>query len=85
LPNALGGGQENHTLLQGTLGAKLVLGDKNIALVSFCNAYWVGDPNDKRFTMSYALKLRDSAIWWSSKKQPTVALFTSDAKYTAIS
>jgi transposase InsO family protein len=71
--------------LQGTLEAKLVLGGKSLALVGFCDADWAGDVTDRRSTSGYVFMLGDGAISWNSKKQPTIALSTTEAEYMAIS
>jgi hypothetical protein len=71
--------------LQGSLDAKLVLGGKSLALVGFCDADWAGDATDRRSTTGYVFMLGGGAISWNSKKQPTIALSTTEAEYMAIS
>ena len=71
--------------LQGTLEAKLVLGGKSLALKGYCDADWAGDASDRRSTTGYVFMLGDGAISWNSKKQPTIALSTTEAEYMAIS
>jgi len=71
--------------LQGTLQTKLVLGGKSLVLVGFCDANCAGDTSDRRSTTSYVFMLGDNAISWNSKKQPTIALSTTEVEYMAIS
>ena len=71
--------------LQGTLELKLVLGGKSLALVGFCDADWAGDASDRRSTTGYVFMLGGGAISWNSKKQPTIALSTTEAEYMAVS
>lgn len=62
-----------------------MLGGKSLALVGFCDADWAGDATDRRSTSGYVFMLGDGAISWNSKKQPTIALSTTEAEYMAIS
>ena len=54
-------------------------------LVGYCDADWGGDRDDRKSTGGYAFLLAGGAISWSSKKQPTVALSTTEAEYMAVS
>ena len=47
------------------------------------NADWAGDLDDRRSTTgcSFYLQKAGAAISWSSKKQPTAAISTSEAEY----
>ena len=42
---------------------------------------WAGNVNDRRSTSRFAFSLVSAAIVWSSKKHPTVAVSSTDAKY----
>ena len=71
--------------LQGTLGLKLQLGGAHATLHGFCDADWAGDEADRRSTTSYVFRLGVGAISWNSKRQPTIALSTTEAEYMAMS
>ena len=71
--------------LKGTLDVKLCLGGMDLTMKGYCDADWGGDVNSRRSTMGYVFFLGEGAISWSSKRQPTIALSTLEAKYMAIS
>ena len=50
-------------------------------LVGYTDADWAGNAADHRPTSGYAFSLGSAAIAWSSKKQPTVALSSTEAEY----
>ena len=50
-----------------------------VQLVGYTDADWAGNVADRRSTFGYAFSLRCAA--WSSKKQPTVALSSTEAEY----
>jgi hypothetical protein len=52
-----------------------------VQLAGYTNADWAGDAADRRYTSGYAFTLGSAAIAWSSKKQPTVALSSTEAEY----
>jgi hypothetical protein len=65
--------------LRGNLHLKLQLGGQHMKLKGNSDADWAGDVNDRRSTTGYAFSLRDGMVSWSSKRQPTVALSTTEA------
>jgi hypothetical protein len=71
--------------LKGTLDLKLCLGGKDISLRGFCDADWGGDTNERRSTTGYAFFVGVGAISWNCKRQPTIALSTTEAEYMATS
>lgn len=71
--------------LKGTLDMKLTLGGKDISLRGYCDADWGGDANTRKSTTGYAFFIGEGAISWNSKRQPTVALSTTEAEYMAAS
>ncbi|KAG0563116.1 hypothetical protein M758_8G005100 [Ceratodon purpureus] len=71
--------------LQGTLEFKLCLGGINIELRGYCDADWAGDANERRSTTWYDFFVGDGAILWNCKRQPTIALSTTEAEYMATS
>ena len=54
-------------------------------LVGFSDADWAGDMNDRHSTTGNLFMMSGAAIAWSSKKQPVVALPTTEAEYVALS
>jgi hypothetical protein len=71
--------------LKGSLELKLFLGGNDISLVGFCDADWADDTNDRWSMMGYVFFVACGAIWWKCKKQPTIALSTTEAEYMATS
>ncbi|KAJ4751816.1 polyprotein [Rhynchospora pubera] len=53
-------------------------------LVGFSDSDWAGCVEDRRSTSGHAFFFGNSAISWSSKKQTTVALSSSEAEYNAV-
>src|SRR5258708_6343050 len=56
----------------------------NCDLVSFSNSDWAGDPNARRSVSGYAFLFCRAVIAWPAKKQPTIALLSTEAKYMAM-
>ena len=54
-------------------------------LVGFSHADWAGDMNDRHSTTGNLFMMSGAAIAWSSKKQPVVAVSTTEAEYVALS
>src|SRR5690349_24524472 len=54
------------------------------AIEGYSDADWGGSPDDRRSTTGYVFILNGGAITWNSKKQPTVALSTTEAEYMAL-
>ena len=74
--------------LKGTFDLGLVFKHSEcLKLVGFCDSDWGGDPNDRRSTSGHCFKISDdsSVICWSSRKQQTVALSSTEAEYMSIS
>ncbi len=72
--------------LNGTLDLGLLFyGNKfNCDLVGFSNSDWAGDPNTWRSVSGYAFLFCRAVIAWSVKKQLTIALSSTEAKYMAM-
>ena len=49
--------------------------------VIYCDADWAGDPSDRKSVSGYTAILSGAAISWSSKKQATVSLSSTEAEY----
>lgn len=53
--------------------------------IGYSDADWAGDLDDRHSTTGNLFLLAGAAVSWLSKKQPVVALSTSEAKYVALS
>jgi len=70
--------------LQGTLQMKLQFGaTPSKEVLGYCDADWDGDLKDRRSTTRFVFIMGSGAISWNSKRQPTIALSTMEAKYMA--
>lgn len=72
--------------LKGTIHYKLTY-HKNggSEMHGYCDSDWAADSIDRRSTTGYVFMHQGGAISWGSKKQPTVALSTTEAEYMAMS
>ncbi|KAK9734241.1 hypothetical protein RND81_04G125600 [Saponaria officinalis] len=66
-----------------TLGIFYRKGKNNLRLVGFTDSDYAGDLNDRRSTSGFTFMLGFGAVSWASKKQPVVALSTTEAEYIA--
>ena len=57
----------------------------NCSLIGYSDADWAGDQDDRHSTTGNILLMANGPISWLSKKQPIVALSTSEAEYVALS
>ena len=65
-----------------TLDYALFYGANNeLELYGYTNADWVGSAYDRRSTSGFMFSLGSATITWSSKKQPTVALSSTEVEY----
>ncbi|MCO5551720.1 hypothetical protein L7F22_005224 [Adiantum nelumboides] len=55
-----------------------------LQLSGFTDADWVGSVCDRRSTSDFMFSLGSASITWSSKKQPTVALSSTEAEYRGV-
>jgi hypothetical protein len=53
-------------------------------LIGFFNTNWVGNLQDRKSTSKYLFKLGSSPITWGSRKQPCIALSSTEAEYMAL-
>ncbi|KAK9675902.1 hypothetical protein RND81_11G040000 [Saponaria officinalis] len=55
----------------------------SLKLIGFMDSDWAGSLDDRKSTSGNIFSLGSGAVTWSSKKQETVALSSSEAEYTA--
>ena len=55
-----------------------------VELYGYTDADWAGSVTDKRSTSGFMFSLGSAAITWSSKKQPTVALWSTEVEYRGV-
>ncbi|KXJ84011.1 hypothetical protein RP20_CCG016978 [Aedes albopictus] len=51
----------------------------------FSDADWGNDPESRRSITGYIFQFAGGSVSWSCRKQPTVALSTTEAEYMAMS
>lgn len=56
---------------------------KSNIIEAFCDADYAGDPKTRKSTTGYVILYADGAISWCSRKQPVIALSSTEAKYIA--
>ncbi|KAK2978981.1 hypothetical protein RJ640_017545 [Escallonia rubra] len=69
--------------LQGTIDFGIMYRRGGYKINGFCDADYAGDKSTRRSTTGYCFNLGSGAISWCSKRQPTVSLSTTEAKYRA--
>lgn len=73
--------------LKGTQNYGLLFKDNNsqheLKLIAYVDAGWGSNFDDKKSTTGYLFYLNDTIISWSTKKQQTVALSSTEAEYMA--
>lgn len=52
-------------------------------LVCYCDADWANDRTDRKSRTGYITFINGAPITWSTRKQPTVAISTTEAEYMA--
>ena len=55
--------------------------DIPLEIYGYTNADWDGSAHDRRFTSGYIFSFGSATVTWSSKKQPTVALSSTEDEY----
>ncbi|KXJ30251.1 hypothetical protein RP20_CCG005620 [Aedes albopictus] len=54
-------------------------------LTGFADADWAGDQEDRKSVSGFIFKVYGNTVSWSSKKQASVAMSSSEAEYIALS
>ena len=70
--------------VRGTLHFGIHLSAGPLTLSAFLDAYWAGDPSNRKSTTRLLVFLGSNPILWSSKKQSTVSHSSTEAKYCAL-
>jgi len=52
--------------------------------VAYSDADWAGDPDTRKSTTGYLVKLDGDLVSWASRRQPTVTTSSAEAEYMAI-
>nr|XP_017224850.1 PREDICTED: uncharacterized mitochondrial protein AtMg00810-like [Daucus carota subsp. sativus] len=72
--------------IKGTLNYGLMYRKcEKIQLVGYTDADWAGSVEDRHSTTGYCFSMGSSMVSWCSKKQPVVALSSTEAEYVAAS
>ena len=71
--------------LYSTRDYELRLGGDALCLHAYSDADFAGDTEDRKSTGGYAIFLGMGTVSWSSKKQSTVALSSTESEYIALS
>ena len=53
-------------------------------LIGYTNSNFAGDPEDCKSVMGYYFFLNEAVVSWSSKKQRTISMSTTETKYIAL-
>lgn len=56
-----------------------------MAVDCYSDSDWASDPDKRRSCAGHLIRMSNGAISWSSKRQATVALSSTEAEYMAIS
>lgn len=54
-------------------------------ITGYCDSDFASDIDERKSTSGYVFKMHGGSISWCSKKQPTVALSTTEAEYMSLS
>lgn len=58
--------------------------DSNDQMLGYCDADWAGDQDERRSTTGYVFVLQGGAISWATRKQPTIALSSTEAEFMSM-
>ena len=69
--------------VKGTLQLGLIYSGEKLILQAFSDSNQTEDKTTRRSTSGYVFKIAGSPIFWSSKRQRTIALSSCETKYMA--
>jgi hypothetical protein len=67
----------------GTLNYGIFYKPTTEELSGYCDSDWAGDGDSRKSVSGYCFSIGSGAVSWTSKKQPTVALSSTEAEYKA--
>lgn len=71
--------------LHGTIDLKLTLyPDGNDEMVGHCDADWAMDLDQRCSTTGYVFQIQGGAISWATRRQPTIALSSTEAEFMSM-
>jgi hypothetical protein len=72
---------------KGTAKFILTLSSKDTStdLIGWTNSDWAQDPDSRQSVSGYIFDIAGGSVSWVSKRQPTIALSTTEAEYMAAS
>ena len=70
--------------LVGTIDLGINYESNDASLTGYSDADFANNELDRRSLTGYVFKIGNTAITWNTRKQPTVALSTMEAKYMAV-
>ena len=53
-------------------------------MTGYSDSDWAGNPDDRKSTSGYAFNIGSGVVSWSSKKQPTISLSSTEEEYKAL-
>ena len=71
--------------LKGTLDYGIKYTDaSDVELIGYSDSDWDGNSDDRRSTNGYAFGIGSRIVSWSTKKNPTISLSSTEAEYKAL-
>ena len=70
--------------LKGTVDKSLIYIGKSSEIIGFCDADWDSDIDSRRSTTGYVFIHQGAAISWATRRQRTIALSTTEAKFMSL-
>lgn len=71
--------------IKGTLKLRIVYEKNNMDIIGYTDVDWAGDIEKRKSTSGFIFLLGNGVVSWSSKKQASVTLSTTEAEYVALS